>query len=158
MRSYPPASAPTTRNGSAPIATALGSGVSGGSCEKSSSQAKNRTNARRERDVVADRPSKHRVARFERVEHGAERRRAGDVDLHVAVHLRQRAEMGRQLDADHDVSVCTSTDSTGGRSRTIAVQLSPLSADAYTWPPVVPKYTPHESIESIAIAPRSTFT
>ena len=33
--------------GSAPIATALGSGVSGGSCEKSSSQAKNRTNARR---------------------------------------------------------------------------------------------------------------
>ena len=65
-----------------------------------------------------------------RVEHGAERRRAGDVDLHLAVHLCQRPEIGWQLNADHDVSVWTSTDSTGGRSRTIAVQLSPLSADA----------------------------
>ena len=36
-------------------------------------------------------------------------------------------------------SVCTSTESTGGRSRTIGAQLSPASTDAYTCPPVVPK-------------------
>src|SRR5438093_11718270 len=39
---------------------------------------------------------------------------------------------------DHG-SVCTSTDSTDGRSRTMGAQLSPASAEAYTWPPVVPK-------------------
>ena len=36
-------------------------------------------------------------------------------------------------------SVCTSTDTTAGRSLTMAVQVSPPSRDAYTWPPVVPK-------------------
>src|SRR5581483_11084087 len=36
-------------------------------------------------------------------------------------------------------SVCTSTESTAGRSRTIGAQLSPASGDAYTCPPVVPK-------------------
>src|SRR5438128_2289262 len=39
----------------------------------------------------------------------------------------------------HHPSVCTSTESTAGRSRTIGFQLSPASAEAYTWPPVVPK-------------------
>src|ERR1700704_1938442 len=55
-------------------------------------------------------------------------------------------------------SVCTSTESTPGRSRTIGAQLSPASADAYTCPPLVPKYTPHLSSESTAIASRNTFT
>jgi AcrR family transcriptional regulator len=45
--SYPPASAPTMRNGSRPFATASGSGVSGASCDTSSSQAKKRTKGRR---------------------------------------------------------------------------------------------------------------
>jgi hypothetical protein len=36
-------------------------------------------------------------------------------------------------------SVCTSTLNTAGRSRTIGFQLSPASAEQYTWPPVVPK-------------------
>jgi beta-N-acetylhexosaminidase len=44
---YPPAMAPTTRNGSLPVATAAGRGASGGSCDRSCSQAKNRTNGRR---------------------------------------------------------------------------------------------------------------
>jgi hypothetical protein len=44
---HPPAMAPTTRNGSLPFTTASGSGASGDSCDKSSSQAKNRTNGRR---------------------------------------------------------------------------------------------------------------
>ena len=36
----------------------------------------------------------------------------------------KRAQMRREYDTDHG-SVCTSTDRTGGRSRTIGVQLNP---------------------------------
>ena len=36
----------------------------------------------------------------------------------------------------------------------MAVQWSPASAEAYTCPPVVPKYTPHGSSASTAIASR----
>src|ERR1035441_4871412 len=43
----PPAIAPTIRNGSAPFTISSGNGVSGGSSDKSSLQAKNRTNGRR---------------------------------------------------------------------------------------------------------------
>src|SRR5204863_320559 len=71
--------------------------------------------------------------------------------------FRQRPQVRRQHDANHG-SVWTSTDSTAGRSRTIGVQPSPPSAEAYTWPPVVPKYTPHGSSVSTHIASRSTFT
>jgi hypothetical protein len=55
-------------------------------------------------------------------------------------------------------SVCTSTESTAGKSRTIGFQLSPASAEAYTCPPLVPKYTPHLSSESTAMASRNTLT
>src|ERR1700674_3183242 len=55
-------------------------------------------------------------------------------------------------------SVCTSTESTPGKSRTIGAQLSPASADAYTCPPLVPKYMPHLSSESTAMASRKTLT
>src|SRR5437867_5324279 len=44
---YPPAIAPMTRKGSAPEATASGSGASGGSWVRSRSHAKNRRNGRR---------------------------------------------------------------------------------------------------------------
>lgn len=43
----PPAIAPTIRNGSTPVATASGRGVSGGSCERSRPQAKKRMKGRR---------------------------------------------------------------------------------------------------------------
>src|ERR1700733_13062307 len=43
MIADPPAIAPTMKNGSLPAATAAGSGASGGSCDRSCSQAKNRT-------------------------------------------------------------------------------------------------------------------
>jgi hypothetical protein len=46
-RSYPPAMAPIIMNGSLPEETASGTGASGGSCDKSSWQAKNRKNGRR---------------------------------------------------------------------------------------------------------------
>src|SRR6202008_2962543 len=80
-----------------------------------------------------------------------------DGQRHLAVHPRERPEVGRQDHPDH-VSDWTSTDRTAGRSRTIGIQLSPPSAEPYTWPPVVPKYTPQGSSESTAIASRSTFT
>jgi len=52
----------------------------------------------------------------------------------------------------------SSTETTAGRSRTIGFQVSPASFEAYTCPPVVPKYTPQESSESTAIASRKTLT
>src|SRR5438876_3864835 len=107
------------------------------------------------RDVVADGPAQHRIAGLERVEDRALRDRTFDVDLHLALDARQLPQMWREYDADHG-SVWTSTDSTTGRSRTMGAQLSPASADAYTCPPVVPKYTPHESSESTAIPSRHT--
>ena len=109
------------------------------------------------RDLVADRPAQHRIAGLECVEDRALRGLALDVDFHLAVDVRQRPQMCREDDADHG-SVWTSTESTAGRSRTMGAQLSPASADAYTCPPVVPKYTPHLSSESTAIASRNTLT
>ncbi len=35
--------------------------------------------------------------------------------------------------------VCTSTERTDGKSRTMGAQVSPPSGEQYTWPPVVPK-------------------
>jgi hypothetical protein len=150
--------APTTSKGSAPIATASGSGASGESWDRSCSQAKNRTNARRW-CVMWSRivPAQHRIAGLERVEDRALRGLPLDVELHLAVDVRQCPQMCREYDADHG-SVWTSTDSTAGRSRTMGAQLSPASAEAYTCPPVVPKYTPHASSASTAIASRNTLT
>src|SRR5438309_9908312 len=108
-------------------------------------------------DVVPDRAAQHGIAGLERVEHRAPRDLAGDVERHLAFYVRQRPQVRGQHHTDHR-SVCTSTESTAGRSRTIGVQLSPASADKYTCPPVVPKYTPHVSSESMAIASRSTLT
>src|SRR5262249_32693314 len=88
--------------------------------------------------VVADRATQHRVPGFELVEHGLLGDRARYLKLHLTVYPRQRPQMGGEHHPDHR-RVCTSTDSTAGRSRTIGAQLSPESAEAYTWPPVVPK-------------------
>src|SRR5271157_2241235 len=108
-------------------------------------------------DVIADRPAQHRIASLERIEDCALCNRTDHVELHLTGDLRQLPQMRREHDSDHG-SVWTSTDSTGGRSRTIGSQLSPASADAYTCPPVVPKYTPHGSRASTAMASRSTLT
>src|SRR5262245_4777471 len=107
--------------------------------------------------VVADGPAQHRIGRLERVEHGARGGRALDVQLHLTVDAGEGPQMRREHDPDHG-SVCASTDTTEGRSRTMGVQLSPASAEAYTCPPVVPKYTPQGSSESTLIASRSTLT
>jgi len=81
------------------------------------------------RSVVADGPAQHGIAGFKGVEHGALRDRGLDLDLHLAADMRQSSQMLREYDSDHG-SVCTSTDSTPGKSRTIGAQLSPASADA----------------------------
>src|ERR1035441_2343284 len=109
------------------------------------------------RDVIADGPPQHRVAGLEGIQNRTLRGRPLDVELHFARDLGQRAQMRRENDSDHG-SVCTSTDSTAGRLRTMGAQGSPASGHGHTWQPVVPKYTPHESSESTAIASRSTLT
>ena len=71
-----------------------------------------------------------------------------DGEQHLTVDPAQGAQVGGQHDPDgvrvqsgvlgHG-SVCTSTDSTAGRSRTIGDHVSPPSGEQYTCPPVVPK-------------------
>src|SRR5260370_817756 len=109
------------------------------------------------RDVVEDRAAQHRILGVEGVEHRALRDRTLDEELHPAAHVRKRPQMSGEYDANHG-NVWTSTESTAGRSRKMGVQLSPALAEAYTCPPVVPKYTPHLSSESTAMASRSTLT
>src|SRR5262249_2731030 len=106
---------------------------------------------------IADRPAQHRIAGLERVEDRALCGLTLDVELYLAVDVRQRPQMCREDDADHG-SVSTSTDSKAGRARAVGPQLAPPSGEAYSCPPVVPKYTPHGSSASTAIASRNTLT
>src|ERR1035438_5578391 len=76
-------------------------------------------------NMVADSAAQHRVAGFERVEDRALRDSTLDLKFDLAADVRQRPQMLRQYDADHG-SVCTSTESTGGRSRTMGAQLSQI--------------------------------
>jgi len=108
-------------------------------------------------DVVANRSLEHRIAHLQRVEHRALGHWVSNIKLNFAADARQSAQVLWQHDPNHG-NVCVSTDSTAGRSWTIAFQLSPASFEAYTCPPVVPKYTPQESSLSTAIASRNTFT
>ncbi len=108
-------------------------------------------------DVIANRSAQCGIARLESIDHCTLRYSPFDFEYNLTVNTSKRPQMVRKHDPNHD-NVWTSTDSTDGRSRTIGAHESPESADAYTWPPVVPKYTPHGSSESTAIASRSTFT
>jgi hypothetical protein len=56
----------------------------------------------------------------------------------AAARLNAQGPLPGSFGSSHG-SVCTSTLSTAGKSRTIGFQLSPASGEAYTWPPVVPK-------------------
>jgi len=80
-------------------------------------------------DVVANGAAQHGVARFESIEHGCLGCEAHDIEMDGSGHFRELAQVSRHLDENHGI-VCTSTDNTAGRSRTIAVQLSPLSDEA----------------------------
>ena len=89
-------------------------------------------------DVVAQRAAQHREAGLDGIEDGTLRHGGREVEGKLSFNARNGPQRGRQHHPDHD-SVCTSTDSTAGRSRTIACQWSPASGEQYTCPPVVPK-------------------
>jgi len=119
-----------------------------------------------QRAMVADGPTQHRITGLKRVEDGTRCDRSRHVESDFATDLSQYPKMIGEHDTNHvwfgpalvismfssvillfetvitclrQLSVCTSTDNTAGRSRTIGPQLSPASAEQYTWPPVVPK-------------------
>ena len=119
--------APTTMKGSLPSTTASGRAVSGGSWERScfaGEEADERAALLRLRGR-----GWCRGGRGKRASSASSSVRwvtgRGDVEFDRAVaELRERAQVLRQRDADHR-SVCTSTESTAGRSRTIGAQESP---------------------------------
>src|SRR5947209_9936523 len=88
-------------------------------------------------NMIADGAAQHGVAPFQSIEDRALCHRALDVQLHFIANLRQVAQMIRKYYPDHG-SVCTSTESTAGRSCTMTFQLSPPSACAETWSPADP--------------------
>src|ERR1700681_1228584 len=106
--------------------------------------------------MVADGALQRRIAFLQRVEQSPNSALL-DFERNLTPGAPQRSQMRRKYDSNH-ASVWTSTESTAGRSCTMGAQLSPESGDAYTCPPVVPKYKPQESSESTAIAPRNTST
>src|SRR5699024_3430010 len=82
------------------------------------------------RAVVAHRAAQRRVGRLQGVEHGGLGDGRVQIEQHLATRdMRQVPQVRWQYDADHD-SVCASTESTDGRSRTIGSQLSPASFEA----------------------------
>jgi len=93
--------------------------------------------------MVADGAAQGRVALLESIEDRSLRDLTHDLEMKETVHASQRLKMGRKLDVDQGSgrmsegdfwiphnSVWTSTESTGGRSRTIGSQLSPASGEA----------------------------
>ena len=111
------------------------------------------------RDVVADGAAEHRILGFKRVEYRPLCNLTFDLKPDIAANLGKGSQVWRECDSDHggphvlwtlqatfrqparfaQARVCTSTESTAGRSRTMGAQLSPASEEAYTCPPVVPK-------------------
>src|SRR5258705_10826443 len=79
-----------------------------------------------ERHVVADGASKHGILVFKRIKHRPLCNRWRDLDLHFGPHLRKTPKMERKFDPDH-FNVCTSTESTAGRQRTMGASLAPES-------------------------------
>ena len=69
------------------------------------------------RDVIADGSAERGVVALDSIDDRSRRDRAGDLHPHFAAHSRQRAQVRRQ-DHAHVHSVCASTDSTAGKSRT----------------------------------------
>ena len=90
------------------------------------------------RNGVSKSPLERRIPLLECVENRLLRCFARNVEFHLSIGSSQRAEVVGKSHTNHG-RVCTSTDSTGGRSWTIACQLSPESEETYICPPEVPK-------------------
>ena len=73
------------------------------------------------RDLVTDRPAQRRITGFERVEDRALRDGTGNVKRYLAAGAGEDAKVLGKDDSDH-VSVCTSTETTAGKSLTIGIQ------------------------------------
>lgn len=80
------------------------------------------------RNGVSKSPLERRKALLECVENRLLRRFARNIELHLSTGSSQNAEVIGKSHTNHG-RVCTSTDSTGGRSWTAACQLSPESED-----------------------------
>ena len=78
--------------------------------------------------AVAHRAQQHRIVLLDRVEHQALGHRPGEIQPDLAADVGEVSQMRRQHHSDHG-STWTSTDNTGGRSRTIGIHESPLSAE-----------------------------
>src|SRR5262249_51990867 len=89
-------------------------------------------------NVITDRSTQHGIMGLERVEHRPLGDRSRHFKLHLGTDASQRLQMIGKRDTNHG-SVCTSTETPAGRSRTMGAQRSPASGETYTWPPVVPK-------------------
>src|SRR4051794_6639699 len=81
------------------------------------------------RYVVADCPLQHRITSLKCIQPRGLSARLRDFQVNLAVPLGQHSQMIRQHDANQHESVCASTESTAGRSRTIACQWSPASEE-----------------------------
>src|SRR5215213_997428 len=79
-------------------------------------------------DVVANGATQHRVSSLDRIEYRASCHVALNLKLHISTEARERSQVCRQYNQNH-VSVWTSTESTGGRSRTIGAHVSPPSGE-----------------------------
>jgi hypothetical protein len=78
--------------------------------------------------VISNSPAKDWMRRFKRIQYAPLSNLSRNLDLYFALDLRERSKPLWKYHADH-VNVCTSTDMTDGRSRTIACQVSPLSGE-----------------------------
>jgi len=78
---------------------------------------------------VTNRTQEHWEGCLEGVDHARRRRRSRHLEFDLTLDVREHLEVGRKDDPDH-ANVCTSTDNTAGRSRTIGSQESPELADA----------------------------
>ncbi len=87
--------------------------------------------------MVPDGAAEHGKAGLEGIEDRPHGNRAFYFELDLARYTGEGSKVEGEDDADHRIqlflayhaSVCTSTDSTGGRSRTIGCQLSPESGE-----------------------------
>ena len=71
--------------------------------------------------MIPESPVQHRIHGLERVQYRALGCGPFHREPHFAIDTRQRSKLTRQKDSDHG-KVWASTESTAGRSRTMAVQ------------------------------------
>lgn len=85
------------------------------------------------RDVLANRPTQHRILCLQCIEDRSSCHFALNLNCHISADACKRPQMRRHYNPNHGPyhdNAWTSTERTGGRSRTIGAQVSPASGDA----------------------------